>query len=179
VPRDAVVGALEQQIMLSTGCPGIILYGRRRVGKSTVLRNLDGFLPPSVIPVAVSMQHPEMLASLASFVGHLVGQVDGDTRAGREIQDLPGLYRSLQERNERLKAENKRVLLAIDEYEVIDRRIKEQVLPVELLDTLRESIQSRRQITWLLAGSHRITAPATPSGWLCESETVLGTTLNR
>ena len=63
VPRDAVVGALEQQIMLSTGCPGIILYGRRRVGKSTVLRNLDGFLPPSVIPIVVSMQHPEMLTS--------------------------------------------------------------------------------------------------------------------
>ncbi len=77
VPRDAVVGALEQQIMLSTGCPGIILYGRRRVGKSTVLRNLDGFLPPSVIPIPISMQHPEMLTSLASLVRHLVRQVNG------------------------------------------------------------------------------------------------------
>jgi hypothetical protein len=70
VPRDAVVGALEQQIMLSTGCPGIILYGRRRVGKSTVLRNLDGFLPPSVIPIVVSMQNPEMFTSLTNFIRH-------------------------------------------------------------------------------------------------------------
>ncbi len=69
---------------------------------------------------------------------------------------MPGLYRVLEERNERLKSDNRRVLLAIDEYEVIDRKIKERVLPTELLDTLRESIQSHRQITWLLAGSHRI-----------------------
>ena len=51
VPRYNVVGDLEKQIMLSTGCPGIILYGRRRMGKSTILKNLRGFLPGSVVPV--------------------------------------------------------------------------------------------------------------------------------
>ena len=74
-----------------------------------------------------------------------------------DVSDLAGLYRVLEEHNAGLKDKNKRVLLALDEYEVIDRKINEQVLPAELLDTLRESIQSQRQITWLLAGSHRIT----------------------
>jgi hypothetical protein len=35
--RVAVLEQLEQQVMLSTGCPGIVLYGRRRMGKSTLL----------------------------------------------------------------------------------------------------------------------------------------------
>ena len=37
VARLGVVGEVERQVMLSTGCPGIVLYGRRRTGKSTVL----------------------------------------------------------------------------------------------------------------------------------------------
>lgn len=45
VRRDAVLDDLQQQFLLATGCPGILLYGRRRVGKSTVLTNLTGFLP--------------------------------------------------------------------------------------------------------------------------------------
>src|SRR5262249_16717542 len=58
VYRTDIVAELEQQVLLATGCPGLILYGRRRMGKSTVLRNLTGFLP-SAVPVGyVSMQDP-------------------------------------------------------------------------------------------------------------------------
>jgi predicted AAA+ superfamily ATPase len=35
-----------------------LLYGGRRLGKSTILRNLDGLLPEPVMPVVVSMGHP-------------------------------------------------------------------------------------------------------------------------
>jgi len=54
VPRHGVLGELERQIMLSTGCPGLVLYGCRRTGKSTLLRNLHGFLPPAVCPVSLN-----------------------------------------------------------------------------------------------------------------------------
>jgi hypothetical protein len=33
-------------------CSGVVLYRRRRVGNSTVLRNLHGFLPPAVQTVS-------------------------------------------------------------------------------------------------------------------------------
>jgi hypothetical protein len=58
VRRDTVLDDLRQQLLLATGCPGILLYGRRRVGKSTVLTNLAGFLPESVSVAFVSMQNP-------------------------------------------------------------------------------------------------------------------------
>jgi hypothetical protein len=157
VLRDSVAGALEQQIMLSTGCPGIVLYGRRRMCKSTVLRNLDGFLPTNVTCVAISMQNPEMFTSLDHLVRHIAGEIQSATKFNGEAHDLPGLYRFLTQCNTRLEAENRRVLLALDEYEVIDRKIGEGVLPADLLSMLRESIQTHRQVTWLLAGSHQIT----------------------
>ena len=71
VSRDRVVGKLEQQVLLATGCPGIVLYGRRRMGKSTVLRNLEGFLPPSVRIATISMQQAEAFASLESLIARL------------------------------------------------------------------------------------------------------------
>jgi hypothetical protein len=54
VPRMSVLGQLERQVMLATGCPGLLIYGRRRMGKSTLLRNLDGFVPGSVRIVTIA-----------------------------------------------------------------------------------------------------------------------------
>ncbi|MFZ4700271.1 MAG: hypothetical protein ACOYMG_09475 [Candidatus Methylumidiphilus sp.] len=47
-------------------------------------------------------------------------------------------------------------MLAIDEYENLDRKLGEGVFPVDLLHMLRESIQTHRRIVWLFAGSHAI-----------------------
>ena len=40
---------------------------------------------------------------------------------------------------------------------MLDQKIGEGVFPPGLLDTFRESIQTHRAITWMLAGSHEIT----------------------
>jgi hypothetical protein len=56
-----------------------------------------------------------------------------------------------------LNTAGKRVLLAIDEYENIDRKLGEKIFPEDLLVTVRESIQTHRHITWIFAGSHDIT----------------------
>jgi hypothetical protein len=159
--RTAVLDQLEQQVMLSTGCPGIVLYGRRRTGKSTLVRNLTGLLPLEVLTVNVSMHNPAMAASLASFAHTLAEQVQ--TQApGLKLNealpdDLPGLFRFLTAANEKLATEQKRLLLAVDEYEALDAKIGAGAFPHDLLDTLRESIQTHRRLTWIFAGSHEIT----------------------
>jgi hypothetical protein len=73
-----------------------------------------------------------------------------------EANDLPGLSRYLSSKNDRLKAEGRRLLLALDEYENIDVKIGEKAFPEDLLAAVRESIQQHRQIIWLFAGSHEI-----------------------
>ncbi len=156
VPRDRIVGQLEQQIMLSTGCPGVILYGRRRTGKSTVLKNLAGFLPPNVAISMLSMQEPEAFQSLESFV-NLVKTRVRSIESGSQQATLADLFSFLSEANLWLESGGRRLVLAIDEYEYLDMKIGQRVLPMELLDAIRESIQSHRAITWVFAGSHEIT----------------------
>jgi hypothetical protein len=160
VPRDRVVGKLEQQVLLSTGCPGIILYGRRRMGKSTVLRNLEGFLPPKVRVVTLSMQQAEAFVSLESLIALLGESLRGAWPGGRHTdaapRDLTGLSRMLAACNDALGAEGRRLILAFDEYENIDRKIGEGIFSEDLLALVRESIQTHRNLTWAFAGSHAI-----------------------
>jgi len=148
VYRDAVAGRLDQQITLASGCPGIVLYARRRMGKSTFLTNLDGFLPPSVIIRAFSMQDASVVASLGHFAEKL---------SEGQASDMAGLANYLAGEDQRLRNEGKRLLLTLDEYEGIDVKIGDGVFPKDLLAAVRESIQQHRQIIWLFAGSHEIT----------------------
>jgi hypothetical protein len=160
VPRYGVVGDLEKQIMLATGCPGLVLYGRRRMGKSTILVNLNGFLPDTVVPVFISMQDPQAFTSLADWMSLLVQKLSATVALPSSIAntatDLTGFIRVLAAFNAHLQETNKRILLAIDEYENLDRKIGEKVFPEDLLATIRESIQTHRNITWIFAGSHEI-----------------------
>ena len=68
VPRLGVIGELESQLTLATGCPGLLLYGRRRTGKTTALKNLDEFLPSAVRVATMSMQNPEGIHLTGPFL---------------------------------------------------------------------------------------------------------------
>jgi hypothetical protein len=151
------VGALDQQITMATGCPGVVLYARRRMGKTTLLRNLVGLLPESITPRMISLQNPRAFTSLAYLVERIGEASRLEGQDGELPQDLPGMQHWLDEANARLKQGNRRLLLAIDEYEQMDVKMGEGVFPEDLLAAIRESIQTHRQITWLFAGSHEIT----------------------
>ncbi len=159
VARDPIVAELAEAIELATGCPGIVLYGRRRVGKSTVLRNLGGFLPARIAPVYVSLQNAEAFSSLGGLVDTIVTDLEraaDTTDGGPRAADLPGLARALAAADARLAQRGSKVLICLDEYENIDRKIGEGVFPPDLLAAFRESIQFHRNLVWLFAGSHDI-----------------------
>ncbi len=158
--RSNIIGELERQIMLSSGCPGIVLYGRRRTGKSTLVKNLKGFLPVTVIPVNLSFQNPHLFTSINYFVNYVKDEVnknipDIELKAN-DNAGLPELFDILTECDKFLKQENKRALLIVDEYEKIDQKIGENVFTEDLLATIRESIQYHRNLTWIFAGNHDI-----------------------
>lgn len=158
VARLDVCGALEHEIMAGPGCSGLLLYGRRRLGKSTVLRNLDGFLPKPVMALVVSMQNPRAFcseASLAALLGEDIRQIwPGAASLGPEPKDLATLFQFLEACNTRLEVEQRRLVLGVDEFEELDRRVGLKQFTEDLAATLRESVQSHRRIIWVFAGSH-------------------------
>lgn len=129
------------------------------MGKSTLLRNLGGFIDASVAPGYFSMQDPAAFSTQTSFIERLQTQPNTalpEVAASERPLALDGLYRFLGEVEAHLKAQNPRVLLACDEFEMIDQTIGEGVFPTDLLTVVRESVQSHRRIIWLFAGSHSI-----------------------
>ncbi|NJL28549.1 MAG: ATP-binding protein [Thermoanaerobaculia bacterium] len=157
VPRNGPLGELERQVLLATGCPGLVVYGRRRMGKSTLLRNLAGFLPPRVQIASLSMQQASAFTSLPDFL-NLLGQniAEALIDVPNPPANLKDLEHFLDATQQRLEADDRRLLVAIDEYENIDRKIGEGVFPEDLLAAIRESIQTHRRIIWTFAGSHEI-----------------------
>jgi hypothetical protein len=160
ISRDNILGELDRQLSLGSGCPGLILYGRRRMGKSTLLKNLDGFLPTSVHIAIISMQDPRAFKSLSSLIELIKQKIqeawpEADRPATDEL-DLKAFLNELSAYNKQLETKDGRLLIAIDEYEFLDTKIGEGVLDEDLLVTLRESIQSHRHLTWVFAGSHAI-----------------------
>jgi hypothetical protein len=156
VPRFRVIGELEGQLTLATGCPGLVLYGRRRTGKSTTLKNLDGFLPREVRIATLSMQNPEAFTSINSLCRLIAAAASAQwpEEPNSKPVGLVELFSALNRANARAEDENSRLLLAIDEYENIDEKIGAGVLPIDLLAVLRESIQIHRRIIWIFAGCH-------------------------
>ena len=155
--------------MLATGCPGLLLYGRRRMGKSTLLRNLDGFIDDLVRLAYVSMEDAEAFTSLPlllttlSRAAHAVLAMHGGDAmplvAGGEpptVETLVEFGKAMAAINRGLQYTNRRLLLAVDEFEMIDRKIGEGVFSADLLSVVRELVQSHRRIIWLFAGSHGI-----------------------
>jgi hypothetical protein len=157
VQRAAILGELERQVMLATGCPGLLLYGRRRMGKSTLLRNLHGMLPPRVQVVQISMQRARAFASLLDLIELIAREVAVVVPGVPEPPaHLKGLESFLNGTEKRLEILDQRLLLALDEYENLDRKIGEGVFTEDLLAVFRESIQTHRRIIWTFAGSHEI-----------------------
>lgn len=130
VLRAGILGELERQVMLASGCPGLLVYGRRRMGKSSLLRNLTGFLPPRVAIANLSMQDARAFTSTTELVGLIHERIAVIVpKLPPTNPDLVGLGRLLAETDKRLEADDRRLLLAFDEYENLDRKIGEGVFP--------------------------------------------------
>ncbi|MDX1997339.1 MAG: hypothetical protein SF066_06440, partial [Thermoanaerobaculia bacterium] len=160
--RDVLFHELERQVMLAAGCPGLLIYGRRRMGKTTLLENLPGFMPPQLGIANLSMHSAAAFSSLESFAQRVARQslaafpsvlAGLDTESPRDLQSLETFLAKV---DERLRRAERRLLLAIDEFENLDVKIGEGIMPVDLLAVVRDSIQRHRQIIWAFAGSNSI-----------------------
>jgi hypothetical protein len=184
IPRQQTIQEMAGMILASQGCPGILLYARRRMGKSTCLQNLTGFIPQNVDVAFFNLQDP-VFGSLSLFikeVRHSITECLSAEHAGNSPQNarksrpphsstdkpsnarelLAGFSQFLGQVDQQLSQRNRRLLIALDEFEYLDMNIGkldetgQPLIPESLLDLFRASIQTHRNIIWLFSGSHRI-----------------------
>ena len=151
--------------------PTFLLNGERRMGKSTMLRQLPNLLGASYIPVFYDLQNPGVSSSIDVFLAKLAEHIYKEiSLRGMRIEKLERtrLQEALR-RNEAavyypfdewldalehtLEQEKRTVLLLFDEFEKLEEAGAAGYIALNLLlDWLRNTMQNRTYIALLFSG---------------------------
>jgi len=164
----ADVSARIEQLLLDRRRPPMLLYGQRRIGKTSLLINLGRLMPSTIIPLFVNLQGPPTLArDHAGFLYNLARAMIESAEKHRRLQ-LPAILRETLAKDpftgfdEWLDDVEKvlgtsTALLALDEFEVLfDALTNGRFSETDVLGMLRHLIQHRPRFKVLLAGSHTL-----------------------
>ena len=165
VGRRDVVREIEVNLLGSAEKPTLVLWGPRRMGKTSVLLQLPRLLGPQFSPAFVDMQAMGARENLSAFFTAITAaSANGLRRRGIEaaplapdgLADAPfGAFSHWLEEVEGKLGPDRYLVLCLDEFERLERSIQDGRLPSELMDEIRHIIQHHPRVVLLFAGSHR------------------------
>ncbi len=176
--RFDIAEAITNEIKRGGQKPSILLYGRRRMGKTSALYNIGHLTrDPSILPVYISGQSVRFHTN-TNFCYYLVREINKtlqqnfiDTSEFEQkgflsketfVQDPVLILSEFFELcHDLLASQDKYCLLSIDEYEEIDQHINTASgnfhasnITRELLLELRSTLQLKPRFIFLFAGMH-------------------------
>lgn len=167
VGREDILRRLEELWMVREQCPSVVIYGHRRMGKSSILRNLSVRLGLQTIIVDFNMQRVGLVRNTEELLYNLaLSLYDSLPKLAKEQLPEPdesrfltqnpytAFDRFLKQLNE-VRAE-KRFIVAIDEFELIEQLIEQNRLEPALLDFWRGLIQTYSWFVMAFAGLHTL-----------------------
>jgi len=167
VGRADIVARIEQ-LLVDQRRPPLLLYGQRRMGKTSLLRNLGRLLPQTIVPLFVDGQRIALASDYADLLYNLAREMTRSADQQRNLI-LPELdYATLAAKpftsfdewldkvEQRLESQAyQTALLTLDEFEMLDAALaKGRFDQTDLLSTLRHMVQHRPRFKVMLAGSH-------------------------
>lgn len=164
--RDEDVLTLRNNLALAAAQTVLLLYGQRRSGKTTLLLHL---IRTSVlaehIPILIDMQRESYEISASKFL-HNIGFYIAQALLKRgycvylpELADFvndPTFAFGIFLDDVETQLHGQKLILLIDEFEVLEEQILKGRLQPEFLDYLRSMMQQHHSINFLLAGTHQI-----------------------
>jgi hypothetical protein len=147
----------------SEDLPSIIIYGHRRMGKSSILRNLRRHFSADTILAYFDMQRVgqvqdtgELLFNFALTVHDTLASSALPEPALSDFQRMWATGFNLYLREVEKCLNKRRVILAIDEFELIEAAIREGYIEKRLLIYLRGLILGLPWLTLAFAGLHTL-----------------------
>lgn len=145
--------------------PTLLLFGARRTGKTSVIKQLPTRLGPQVIPVEIDLQSISTATHTVGYLNRIVDAIK-NSFVSRHV-DLSELSRTSLEKDPYSAFENwiecisreigdRRLLLALDEYEALEDLITKKQLDENFFKLLRSIIQHHRKIILLFSGAHTL-----------------------
>ena len=183
VGRRYLIQQLEEALSRGNSRPTFFLYGERRMGKSSTLKQLPNMLGAHYLPILYDLQLPGILSSTAAFLGTVAEEIY-KTMTFRGILARKLEYASLKEAGKEneaaayrlfdewlkklertLEQEDRILLLLFDEFEKLEETGQAEYLDLRLLlDWFRSVIQSRPRFALLFSGVHTLGEMGTKTG---------------
>ncbi|WP_419547857.1 AAA family ATPase [Microcystis sp.] len=142
----------------------VVLYGHRRMGKTSILRNLEAYLPPNVSVIYINLQRLATVTSLAEVLLTMAEEIAQtlaiDAPEEEKISQHPEMYfnRYLDRLMRQILPEKAKtgLIIALDEFEIIEDLIEANTLPRNFLGYLRSLVQSSPRLAFVFAGLHTL-----------------------
>jgi AAA+ ATPase superfamily predicted ATPase len=144
----------------------VVLYGQRRSGKTSLLYQLVStpILEPH-IPIYIDMQNEAYKITASSLLRSMAFAIHREMKKRHILFERPGIkdfdenptfsFNLFLDEVEALLGKRKLVIL-IDEFEVLEQKVKEHALDQEIFEYLRSLMQHRHRVNFLVAGTHSI-----------------------
>ncbi len=176
VGRQDIIARIEQHL-LDARRPPLLLYGQRRMGKTSLLRNLGRMFVSEIAPMFVDGQGVSLASDYVDFLYGTVRQMARSAKRYRDLQ-LPMLDRQaltsspfavldewLDEVEALMDVTGHRVaLIAFDEMETLQQGMaRGRYDEADVLSFFRHIIQHRPRFRVLLTSSHMLSE--FPSYW--------------
>ena len=156
--REDIMRQLEE-LWSGDRLQSVVLYGHRRMGKTSILLNISNYLNSEVELAYINLLRlgdsslgvGEILMQICDGIAEVTGIAppDDDT-----LLKLP--YRTFERYIKRVGHVNKGLIIAIDEFEKIEELIAAQLIPTDFLGFLRGIVQMNPKIALIFAGLHTL-----------------------
>ncbi len=179
-------GMRIEQLLQDKNTPPLLLYGQRRIGKTSLLYQLGNWLTESYVPMLVDLQGPVSSAtSYQNFFYNMSREMRKSAGQHRYRQlTLPPLKREALQADPftgfdewldlvEESVEGRTVLLTLDEFEALANAFTRGPLTPDLiLGMFRHQIQHRARFRLLMAGATSLDKFPGWSGYLINLETI-------
>ncbi len=169
IGREDILRRIADELFATPGhCPSIVLYGHRRMGKSSILRSLSGYLSsPDIKVVDFNMQilghisnTGELLYALSRQIYRSLTseQIQNFTEPERSKFIDQNPYHALDDCFQTLNPVllGRSLIIAIDEFEKIEEKIEKGQLSENLLEFFRGLTQTYPWFSLVFAGLHTL-----------------------
>ncbi|MDB9314085.1 AAA family ATPase [Spirulina sp. CS-785/01] len=161
IGRDDILKELEQLWLINHILQSVVLYGHRRMGKTSILRNISNSLGSEVLVAYVNLQN---VGNVTHGVGEVLMAITDELAETLNLDpptdnDLLTLPQRTFERYLKIilkQLGDKRLIIALDEFETLETLIEAGQIPTDFLGFLRGMVQLSPKIAFAFAGLHTL-----------------------
>jgi MFS family permease len=168
VGRTDIMTRIEH-LLLSENCPPLLLYGQRRMGKTSLLLNISHILPSKIIPCFVDAQsitiHQDPITATQAIIA-TARESAWRTRSiklpqcpvdGSDGMSLNAVKIWLDQTGALLTSQGLDLLVMIDEFEALGYPYKSQTpFTTDLMILMRHMLQHQSWFRIIFSGAHAI-----------------------